>query len=46
MTVELPRRVFEVRDGTAGAWVDVKGSYEIAVGRPIADHRLTAPINV
>jgi beta-glucosidase len=46
VTVELPRRAFEVWDETAGAWAYVKGSYEITVGRSIADRRLTAPINV
>ncbi|QTD98325.1 beta-glucosidase H [Streptomyces cyanogenus] len=45
-TVELPRRAFEVWDETGEAWVCVKGSYEIAAGRSIADRRLTAPINV
>ncbi|MFF1406292.1 glycoside hydrolase family 3 C-terminal domain-containing protein [Streptomyces sp. NPDC058294] len=46
VTVELPRRAFEVWDETAKAWACVKGSYEIAAGRSIADRRLTAPINV
>ncbi|MFF8727552.1 glycoside hydrolase family 3 protein [Streptomyces sp. NPDC015171] len=46
VTVELPRRAFEVWDETAKAWVCVKGSYEIAAGRSITDRRLTAPINV
>ncbi|AYN41530.1 hypothetical protein D9753_24570 [Streptomyces dangxiongensis] len=46
VTVELPRRAFEVWDETAKAWACVKGSYEIAAGRSIADQRLTAPINV
>ncbi|WP_225821107.1 beta-glucosidase family protein [Streptomyces naphthomycinicus] len=46
VTVELPRRAFEVWDETAGAWMCVKGSYEIAAGRSIADRRLTAAINV
>ncbi|MEU2059106.1 glycoside hydrolase family 3 C-terminal domain-containing protein [Streptomyces sp. NPDC013455] len=46
VTVELPRRAFEVWDETAKTWCCVKGSYEIAAGRSIADRRLTAPINV
>ncbi|MFG3012386.1 glycoside hydrolase family 3 C-terminal domain-containing protein [Streptomyces cinerochromogenes] len=44
--VELPRRAFEVWDEEAKAWSCVKGSYEIAAGRSIADRRLIAPINV
>ncbi|MFJ5971532.1 glycoside hydrolase family 3 protein [Streptomyces sp. NPDC093060] len=44
--VELPRRAFEVWDDTAKAWACVKGSYEITAARSIADHKLTAPINV
>ncbi|MFB7505594.1 glycoside hydrolase family 3 protein [Streptomyces broussonetiae] len=46
VTVVLPRRAFEIWDEEAKAWVFVKGSYEIAAGRSIADHGLTAPINV
>ncbi|KUN05140.1 beta-glucosidase [Streptomyces yokosukanensis] len=46
VTVALPRRAFEIWDEKAKAWVFVKGSYEIAAGRSIADRRLTAPINV
>ncbi|MBL1080921.1 glycoside hydrolase family 3 C-terminal domain-containing protein [Streptomyces actinomycinicus] len=46
VTVDLPRRAFEVWDETAKAWSCVKGSYEISVGRSVADLRLTAPINV
>ncbi|MFJ7147889.1 beta-glucosidase H [Streptomyces sp. NPDC100445] len=46
VAVDLPRRAFEVWDETAKAWQCVKGSYEIAAGRSIADRRLTAPINV
>ncbi|WP_030743366.1 beta-glucosidase [Streptomyces sp. NRRL S-31] len=44
--VELPARAFEVWDETTGRWECVKGSYEITAARSIADHRLTAPINV
>ncbi|OKJ83377.1 hypothetical protein AMK32_17190 [Streptomyces sp. CB01883] len=46
VTVELPRRTFEVWDDTAKSWAFVKGSYEIAAGRSAGDHRLSAPINV
>ncbi|MBN0044784.1 glycoside hydrolase family 3 C-terminal domain-containing protein [Streptomyces actuosus] len=46
VVVELPRRAFEIWDETAGAWTFVKGSYEIQVGRSIADRRLTAAVNV
>ncbi|MFE1881489.1 beta-glucosidase family protein [Streptomyces diastatochromogenes] len=46
VTVELPRRTFEVWDDTAKAWAFVKGSYEITAARSISDHRLTATINV
>lgn len=46
VTVELPRRAFEVGDEEARAWAYVKGSYEITAGRSIADRRLTAAINV
>lgn len=44
--VELPRRAFEVWDEKTNAWTFVKGSYEIQVGRSIADRRVTATINV
>ncbi|MDX2540517.1 beta-glucosidase [Streptomyces sp. WI04-05B] len=46
VTLELPRRAFEIWDESAGAWAVVKGSYEIQVGRSITDRRLTAPITV
>ncbi|WSQ08751.1 glycoside hydrolase family 3 C-terminal domain-containing protein [Streptomyces sp. NBC_01231] len=46
VTVQLPRRAFEIWDETRGAWSFVKGSYEIQVGRSITDRRLTATINV
>ncbi|WP_394814295.1 beta-glucosidase [Streptomyces dubilierae] len=45
-TVELPRRAFEIWDEATGSWSFVKGSYEIQVGRSIADRRITAAINV
>jgi beta-glucosidase len=44
--VTLPGRAFEVWDETAGAWARVKGSYEIAAGRSIADRRVTTAITV
>ncbi|MGW1795455.1 beta-glucosidase [Streptomyces sp. NPDC001984] len=44
VTVELPRRAFEIWD--ENTWAVVKGSYEIAVGRSINDRRLTTTINV
>ncbi|MCS0601331.1 glycoside hydrolase family 3 C-terminal domain-containing protein [Streptomyces sp. LP11] len=46
VTVDLPRRAFEVWDEAADAWTFVKGSYDITAGRSIADHGLTAAINV
>jgi beta-glucosidase len=42
----LPRRAFEVWDENTGAWVFVKGSYEVAAGRSISDRRVAATINV
>ncbi|MFC9286426.1 glycoside hydrolase family 3 C-terminal domain-containing protein, partial [Streptomyces sp. NPDC057052] len=44
--VTLPRRAFEIWDETARQWSFVKGSYEIQVGRSLADRRITATINV
>ncbi|MGV9450951.1 beta-glucosidase H [Streptomyces sp. NPDC003635] len=44
--VEIPRRAFEIWDEKTNSWSCVKGSYEIQVGRSIADRRLTAAINV
>ncbi len=46
VTVELPRRAFEIWDETTMSWSFVKGSYEIQVGRSITDRRITATINV
>ncbi|MFD9003429.1 glycoside hydrolase family 3 C-terminal domain-containing protein [Streptomyces sp. NPDC059582] len=46
VTVELPRRAFEMWDEKAAAWTFVKGSYELRLGRSIADRGLTATINV
>ncbi|MFD7815558.1 glycoside hydrolase family 3 protein [Streptomyces sp. NPDC059785] len=39
--VEIPRRAFEIWDETAGGWAFVKGSYEIAAGRSLADRRVS-----
>ncbi|MFH0175624.1 beta-glucosidase family protein [Streptomyces cacaoi] len=46
VTVEIPGRAFEVWDEADHRWSFVKGSYEIQVGRSIADRRITATINV
>ncbi|MFE6825579.1 glycoside hydrolase family 3 protein [Streptomyces sp. NPDC057690] len=46
VTVEIPNRAFEVWDEADHRWSFVKGSYEIQVGRSIADRRITATINV
>ena len=46
VTVEIPRRAFEIWDEKTSSWSYVKGSYEIQVGRSIGDRRVTATINV
>ncbi|MFI5792249.1 glycoside hydrolase family 3 protein [Streptomyces sp. NPDC051677] len=46
VTVDLRDRAFEVWDEADHRWSFVKGSYEIQVGRSIADRRITATINV
>ncbi|NEB02513.1 glycoside hydrolase family 3 C-terminal domain-containing protein [Streptomyces sp. SID13726] len=46
VTVEIPRRAFEIWDEKTSSWSYVKGSYEIQVGRSIEDRRVTATINV
>ncbi|WP_062649222.1 beta-glucosidase family protein [Streptomyces maremycinicus] len=46
VTVDIPDRAFEVWDEADHRWSFVKGSYEIQVGRSIADRRITATINV
>ncbi|MFI8069022.1 glycoside hydrolase family 3 protein [Streptomyces sp. NPDC086033] len=46
ITVEIPRRAFEIWDEKTSSWSYVKGSYEIQVGRSIGDRRVTATINV
>ncbi|MFG2497236.1 glycoside hydrolase family 3 protein [Streptomyces sp. NPDC048441] len=42
--IELPRRAFEIWDEGANAWAHQGGSYEIQVGRSIADIRLNETI--
>ncbi|MED7823182.1 fibronectin type III-like domain-contianing protein [Streptomyces chiangmaiensis] len=44
--VELPWRAFEIWDHDSNTWSFVKGSYEVAAGRSIADRRVTVTINV
>ncbi|WP_371529374.1 glycoside hydrolase family 3 C-terminal domain-containing protein [Streptomyces sp. NBC_01283] len=44
--IELPRRAFEIWDESANAWAHQGGSYEIEVGRSIADRRLSETIVV
>ncbi|MFJ9754706.1 beta-glucosidase H [Streptomyces sp. NPDC101149] len=46
VVVELPRRGFEIWDQVSNMWSFVKGSYEVAAGRSIADRRVTVTINV
>ncbi|WP_327314752.1 beta-glucosidase family protein [Streptomyces sp. NBC_01235] len=46
VTVDIRDRAFEVWDEADHRWSFVKGSYEIQVGRSIADRRITATINV
>ncbi|GAA3103613.1 glycoside hydrolase family 3 C-terminal domain-containing protein [Streptomyces rectiviolaceus] len=44
--IELPRRAFEIWDETANSWSHQGGSYEVQVGRSIADRRLSETIVV
>ncbi|MGW5862380.1 beta-glucosidase H [Streptomyces sp. NPDC055239] len=44
--VELPRRAFETWDEATNSWTYRSGSYEIQVGRSIADRRLSETIAV
>ncbi|MET9252784.1 glycoside hydrolase family 3 C-terminal domain-containing protein [Streptomyces sp. NPDC003717] len=46
VTLDLPRRAFEIWDEAAGSWAFVKGSYEVRIGRSITDPRITTPITV
>ncbi|MEU8886364.1 glycoside hydrolase family 3 C-terminal domain-containing protein [Streptomyces sp. NPDC048442] len=44
VALELPRRAFEIWDETAGEWALVEGSYEVEVGRSIADRRVAVAV--
>ncbi|MEU6536708.1 glycoside hydrolase family 3 C-terminal domain-containing protein [Streptomyces sp. NPDC047000] len=46
VTVELPRRAFEIWDEDADAWTLVEGSYSVHAGRSITDLRITATVSV
>ncbi len=46
VTIGLPRRAFEIWDEKTSTWSLVNGSYEIEVGRSIADRRLATTIDV
>ncbi|MEV6328746.1 glycoside hydrolase family 3 C-terminal domain-containing protein [Streptomyces sp. NPDC051909] len=46
VTVELPRRAFEIWDEEPGAWTLVGGTYEVLAARSLADARLTTRLDV
>lgn len=46
VTIDLPRRAFEIWDEKANAWSFVNGSYDIEVGRSITDRRVSTTIRV
>ncbi|MGW5423774.1 glycoside hydrolase family 3 protein [Streptomyces sp. NPDC003943] len=49
VTVELPRRAFEIWDeraGEKGAWTLVSGAYEVRAAHSLADTRLTATLEI
>ncbi|MHB9862098.1 glycoside hydrolase family 3 protein [Streptomyces sp. YIM S03343] len=46
VTVELPRRAFEIWDEGSSSWTCGKGSYAVHVGRSITDLRITATVNI
>ncbi|MFI8964945.1 glycoside hydrolase family 3 protein [Streptomyces sp. NPDC053493] len=46
VTVELPRRAFEIWDEAAGGWTFVSGGYEVLAAHSLADARLTARLDV
>lgn len=49
VTVELPRRAFEIWDegaGEQGAWTLVTGAYEVRAAHSLADTRLTATLEI
>ncbi|GAA3395975.1 glycoside hydrolase family 3 protein [Streptomyces roseoviridis] len=44
VTVELPRRAFEIWDEDAHDWTLVGGAYEVLAAHSLADARLSAPL--
>ncbi|MGP4048096.1 glycoside hydrolase family 3 protein [Streptomyces sp. 2A115] len=44
ITIELPRRAFEIWDDRTNSWTYMKGSYEVEAAHSIADRRLTATV--
>ncbi|MET9951680.1 glycoside hydrolase family 3 C-terminal domain-containing protein [Streptomyces sp. NPDC006339] len=46
VTVELPRRAFEIWDEDAGDWTLVPGDYEVLAAHSLADARLTAALEL
>ena len=46
VTVQLPRRAFEIWDEHSDVWAVMKGAYTIEAGRSVADRRLSATIEV
>ncbi|MEU5032229.1 beta-glucosidase H [Streptomyces milbemycinicus] len=46
VTVDLPRRAFEIWDEKANAWLFVHGSYVLKAGRSIASLQVTTTIDV
>ncbi|MFJ2741161.1 glycoside hydrolase family 3 protein [Streptomyces sp. NPDC087440] len=46
VTLDLPRRTFEIWDEPAGGWKLIEGSYEVQAGRSIADRRVSATLEV
>ncbi|MFC8507505.1 beta-glucosidase [Streptomyces sp. NPDC057131] len=46
VTVELPRRAFEIWDEEKNAWTLVTGGYEVLAAHSLADARLTASLEI
>ncbi|MFF0742509.1 beta-glucosidase [Streptomyces sp. NPDC004111] len=46
VTIDLPRRAFEIWDETAHAWRLVPGRYEVSAAHSLTDPRLTATLDV
>ncbi|MCX5201397.1 glycoside hydrolase family 3 C-terminal domain-containing protein [Streptomyces sp. NBC_00237] len=46
VTLDLPRRTFEIWDESASAWTLIEGAYEVEVGRSLADRRVSAALQV